>query len=72
LGLYGGLDKGIPMDQVDELEEAMADAEPVTEVVVYEAADHGFHCDDRTTVFNAEAAANAAARALEFFSEHLR
>ena len=72
LGLFGGLDKGIPMDQVDELEEAMADTEPVTEVVVYDKADHGFHCDDRNNVFNAEAAADAAARALEFFNEHLR
>ena len=72
LGLFGGLDKGIPMDQVDELEEAMADTEPITEVVVYEEADHGFHCDDRGNVFNAEASADAATRALEFFSEHLR
>ena len=72
LGLFGGLDKGIPMDQVGELEEAMADTEPITEMVVYEEADHGFHCDDRSNVFNAEAAADAAARALEFFSEHLR
>ena len=71
LGLFGGLDKGIPMDQVDELEEAMADNEAVTEVVIYEEADHGFHCDDRTNVYNAEAASDAANRTLEFFSEHL-
>jgi len=71
LGLFGGLDKGIPMDQVDALEEAMAESDLTTEVVVYEEADHGFHCDDRTNVFNADAAADAAARALEFFGEHL-
>jgi carboxymethylenebutenolidase len=59
------------MDQVDALEEAMADTDLITEVVVYEEADHGFHCDDRTNVFNADAASEAAARALEFFGEHL-
>lgn len=71
LGLFGGLDKGIPMEQVDALEEAMADTDQVTEVVVYEEADHGFHCNDRVNVYNAEAAADAAARCLEFFAEHL-
>ena len=71
MGLFGGLDKGIPMDQVDALEEAMAENDQTTEVIVYEEADHGFHCDDRTNVFNAEAAQDAAEKALEFFREHL-
>lgn len=71
MGLFGGLDKGIPMDQVDALEEAMSETEHPTQVVVYEEADHGFHCDDRTSVFNAEAAKDAAEKTLEFFREHL-
>jgi carboxymethylenebutenolidase len=72
LGLFGGLDKGIPMDQVDALDEAMSDADAVTEVVIYDEADHGFHCDNRTNVYDDEAAFDAANRTLEFFSEHLR
>ena len=71
MGLFGGLDKGIPMDQVDALEAAMEMADQPTEIVVYEEADHGFHCNDRTAVYNAEAAADAAARCLEFFAEYL-
>ena len=70
-GLPALVDKGIPMDQVDALEEAMAENDQTTEVIVYEEADHGFHCDDRTNVFNAEAAQDAAEKALEFFREHL-
>lgn len=72
LGLYGGLDKGIPMSEIDALREALATADVSTDLVVYEEADHGFNCNDRTAVYNADAAADATARTYEFFRRELR
>ncbi|MBW4029314.1 MAG: dienelactone hydrolase family protein [Acidobacteria bacterium] len=72
IGLYGDLDKGIPIEQVEALRNAASDAPFDTEVVRYPDADHGFHCDGRPMVFNAVDAADAHARTLAFFSTHLR
>jgi carboxymethylenebutenolidase len=71
LGLYGDRDAGIPVEQVEALRAAAATAPVPTEVVRYDA-DHGFHCDDRPAVFDADAAADAWARALAHLSAHLR
>ena len=70
LGLYGDLDKGIPVDHVEQLRELVASAPVRAEVVRYADADHGFHCDDRP-VFHAEAASDAWSRAIAFLSDHL-
>jgi carboxymethylenebutenolidase len=71
LGLYGDLDQGIPVDQVEQLRQATAQAPVPTEVVRYADADHGFNCNDRPAVFNPVAAADAWARTLEWFGHHL-
>jgi carboxymethylenebutenolidase len=71
LGLYGDLDKGIPVEEVERLREAAATAPVPTEVVRYADADHGFHCDDREAVFNADAAADAWERTLAWFDTHI-
>lgn len=71
LGLFGDLDKGIPVDDVERLR-AVLDGVPVeAEIVRYPDAQHGFHCDDRPEVFDAPAAADAWARTLAFFERHL-
>jgi carboxymethylenebutenolidase len=71
LGLYGDLDQGIPVDDVERLR-AIAAARPVpTEVVRYAEGYHGFNCDDRPSVFNADIATDARARLLAWFDEHL-
>mgnify|MGYP006266626943 FL=1 len=72
LGLYGDLDKGIPVEQVEALREAAAQSSSPTDIVRYADADHGFHCDNRTAVFNADAASDAYRRTLDFFAENLR
>jgi len=72
LGLYGGLDKGIPMSEIEALREALANANVSTDLVVYEEADHGFNCNDRTNVYNPDAAADATERTYEFFRCELR
>lgn len=71
LGLYGDLDPSIPVDDVEALR-AAAEARPVpTEVVRYERGQHGFNCDDRPSVHDAELAADARRRTLAWFDTHL-
>jgi carboxymethylenebutenolidase len=72
IGLYGDLDKGIPVEQVEALRTAAATSDHVTEIVRYGDAEHGFHCDARPAVFNPDAAADAHAQTLAFFCAHLR
>jgi carboxymethylenebutenolidase len=71
LGLYGDQDQSIPVDDVERLR-AIAAARPVpTEVVRYAEGFHGFNCDDRPSVFNADIAVDARSRMLAWFDEHL-
>ena len=71
LGLYGDLDQGIPVEQVEALRIATAKAPVPTEIVRYPDAQHGFHCNDRPAVFNPTAAHDAWQRTLEWFDQHL-
>jgi carboxymethylenebutenolidase len=70
LGLFGDLDKGITVDDVEQLRGAVVDSTVPTEVVRYPDADHGFHCDARGA-YHQESAADAWQRALEWFATHL-
>ncbi|MGH9082726.1 MAG: dienelactone hydrolase family protein [Acidimicrobiales bacterium] len=71
LGLYGDEDQSIPVEEVEELRRAAAQAKVDTEVVRYAGAGHGFHCDDRPTAFRAEAARDGWRRTLGWFDRHL-
>ena len=71
IGIYGDLDKGIPVEQVEALRTVASTSDVETQVVRYADAEHGFHCDGRPTVFNAADAADAHQRTLAFFSSHL-
>ncbi|MDQ2723791.1 MAG: dienelactone hydrolase family protein, partial [Actinomycetota bacterium] len=42
-----------------------------TDIVRYAEAKHGFHCDDRPAVYNAEAATDAWAKTLVWFEQHV-
>lgn len=66
LAHFGELDRSIPLAEVEQLRAA----HPQLAVHVYPGADHGFNCDQRPT-FNAEAAALARRRTLDFLAEHL-
>ena len=70
LGLYGDLDAGIPVDDVEALREAAAAATVPTEVVRYPDADHGFNCNDRAS-YHAPSAADGWARMLTWFARHI-
>lgn len=70
LGLFGDLDTGIPVDDVEALRSAAAASAAPTEIVRYPAADHGFNCDRRAS-FHAPSAADAWRRTLDFFAANL-
>lgn len=70
LGLFGDLDASIPVDDVERLRAALADAPVAAEVVRYAEARHGFHCDARAD-FDETAARDAWARTLAWLDAHL-
>jgi carboxymethylenebutenolidase len=71
LGLYGDQDGSIPVDDVEALRQATAQASVDTDIVRYAEAGHGFNCNDRVDHFNAEAASDGWQRSLTFFGERL-
>jgi carboxymethylenebutenolidase len=71
LGLYGDEDKGIPVEQVERLRDAAAEAPVATAVVRYPGAQHGFHCDARPASYDPAAAADAWARTLAWFGANV-
>ena len=67
LGLYGGLDKGIPVSDVDAMRAALKQAGKTGfELIVYPNAEHGFHADYRPS-YNEEAAKDGWKRAIAHF-----
>lgn len=70
LCLFGGKDAMIPKPQVDAIRTALADADVRHEVVVYDAADHGFFCDQRAS-YDANAAKEAWGLLVAFLDHHL-
>lgn len=70
LGLFGDLDQGIPVEEVEALRVAASRSEVATEVVRYEDAGHGFHCDARAS-YHAVSARDAWQRTLAWFQTHL-
>jgi carboxymethylenebutenolidase len=49
LGLYGGKDQGIPLDDVESMKGALAKAGGKSQIHVYADAGHAFHADYRPT-----------------------
>jgi carboxymethylenebutenolidase len=70
LGLFGDLDQGIPIDQVESLRTAVIDAPVPAEIVRYPEAGHGFHCDVRDSYHEASAL-DAWSRSLGWFNRFL-
>jgi carboxymethylenebutenolidase len=69
LGLYGGKDQGIPLDTVEKMKKALADAKKPCEIVVFPDAQHGFHADYRPS-YNKEAAEDGWKRLLAWFKKN--
>lgn len=70
LGLFGDLDRSIPVDDVETLRAALADSIVPFEIVRYPAAGHGFNCDARST-FDAAASKDAFVRVIDWLTRHL-
>jgi carboxymethylenebutenolidase len=71
LGLFGDLDQGIPVEEVETLRAGLGDAPAETLIVRYADAGHGFHCDARPDSYVASAAADGWKRTLAWFDAHL-
>ena len=71
LGLFGDEDQGIPVADVERLRSLLAEQASVDfEIVRYEGAGHGFHCDQRDA-YHADAAADGWRRTLQWFERYL-
>ena len=68
LGLMGGADAGIPVDEVRAFEQALADAGVEHEIEVYDGAPHSFF--DRKQEEFADASADAWSRVLAFIERY--
>ena len=64
LGLFGGADKGIPVEDVDAFRQALEEAGVPNEIVVYEGAPHSFF--DRAFEEHRDACDDAWRRVLAF------
>jgi carboxymethylenebutenolidase len=71
LGLYGDLDQGIPVDEVESLRRVVAAAPVPTEIVRYPEAGHGFNNDDRPDAYHEPSATDAWRRTLAWFEKYL-
>jgi carboxymethylenebutenolidase len=69
LGLYGGKDQGIPLEDVEAMRAALKAAGKKSEIVVFPEAGHGFLADYRPSYSPTEAAAGWAA-CLDWFRKH--
>jgi len=63
---FGGADTHIGPEQI----EAVRSAHPDVTIYVYEGAEHGFNCDQRSS-YNPDAAKLARERSLEFLKKHI-
>ena len=69
LGLYGGADGGISVDQVDRMRAALKAAGKGSEIVLYDDAEHGFFADYRGS-YQEKAAQDGWNRMLAWFRKH--
>lgn len=69
LGLYGGKDQGIPLEDVDAMGDALKKAGGKSQIHVYPDAPHAFHADYRPT-YRKEAAEDGWQRLQAWFKQH--
>jgi carboxymethylenebutenolidase len=69
LGLYGGLDTGIPVSSVEQMRAELKKGKSKSEIIVYPDAKHGFHADYRDS-YNKQASDDAWAKLLAWFKKN--
>lgn len=70
LGLYGGKDAGIPVEQVEKFFAALKASGTPAEFVVYPDAEHGFHADYRPDSYRRADAEDGWNRMLAWFKKY--
>jgi carboxymethylenebutenolidase len=70
LGIFGGRDRGIPVESVLEFEANLQLLGTDAEIIIYDYADHAF-ANPSGARYDPDAAADAWQRTLSFFREHL-
>jgi carboxymethylenebutenolidase len=71
LGIFAEKDKSVPPDAVRALEEKVREHGKSIETHIYPGTDHAFFNDTRPQVYDADAAADAWRRTIEFLRKHL-
>jgi carboxymethylenebutenolidase len=69
IGLYGGADAGIPMDQIEAAKAALKSVNSPSEINVYPDTPHGFNADYRPS-YRKAAAQDAWAKMLAWFKKN--
>jgi carboxymethylenebutenolidase len=70
LGLYGELDKGISVESVDKMRDALKTAgNKTSDIIVFPGAEHGFNADYRPS-YNKATAEDAWKKMLEWFKKN--
>jgi carboxymethylenebutenolidase len=69
LGLYGAKDTGIPLDTVEQMQQALGQGASGSAIVVYPDAGHNFHADYRPG-YNEKDAKDGWARTLDWFRQY--
>ena len=68
LGLYGAEDLGIPLNTVEQMQQALRTAGSLSQIVVYPNSPHGFHADYRPS-YRKEQAEDGWKRLLTWFAQ---
>ncbi len=71
LGIFGGQDRGIPVDDVRKFEAALKQLGKKVEIVVYPDAGHAFENPDNKAGYRADDAADAWQRTVKFLAATL-
>jgi carboxymethylenebutenolidase len=69
---FGERDAFIPLDQVRRIEAKLEELGKDFQLKVYPGADHGFFNEERASVYDPEAAADAWTEVMRFFAAHLK
>ena len=69
IGFYGGLDTGIPLNTVQQMQDELKKGKSKSEIVVFPNAKHGFHADYRES-FNKQSSEDAWKKLQEWFKKN--
>ena len=72
LGIFGGQDRGIPVDDVKKFEQALKQQGNKVEIVIYPDAGHAFENPNNKTGYRADDAADAWKHTASFLADTLK